>query len=302
MKKLFAVKQGRLGWLKALWRQPAVRHLYAQARRHHAAGRRQVAIFAFEHIGQSIELEGVYELAELETFFAWAAATSPHSFRDATALDIGANIGNHSLFFSDYFAQVVSFEPSAQTYRLLEFNASLVRNVRCHNFGLSDADGEASFAVHGANRGSNRIVATHEEASERIQLRRLDGIAGLDGDIKLVKIDVEGHEPAVLRGAEALLRRHQPIVMFELGPEEFALGVPPAITILNGYGYRRFATIRRYPRLGPRWPIRLRIVMDALLGAIVGEEMRVAVEAELSPDFYHMVVAVPDWFEAPKSP
>ena len=301
MKKLFSMKHGRFGWLRALWRQPAVRYLYSQARRHREAGRRQVAIFAFEHIGQSIELEGVYELAELETFFAWVAAASPDSFRGATALDIGANIGNHSLFFSDYFASVVSFEPSASTYRLLEYNASLVSNVRCHNFGLSDADGEASFAVYGSNRGTNRIVATKEEASERIQLCRLDGIVGLGGDIKLVKIDVEGHEPAVLRGAEALLRRHQPIVLFELGPAEFAHGVPPSINILKGYGYQRFAIIRRYPRLGPRWPIRLRIIVDAFLGAIVGEEMRVVVEEELSPDFYHMVVAIPDWFEVPKS-
>jgi FkbM family methyltransferase len=301
MKKLFSMKHGRLGWLKALWRQPAVRYLYAQARRHREAGRRQVAIFAFEHIGQSIELDGVYELAELEALFAWTEASSPAAFKQAIALDIGANIGNHSLFFSDYFARVISFEPSVQTFRLLEYNASLVSNVSCHNFGLSDADGEAHFSVQGSNRGANQISPTAEGAGERVRLRRLDGVEGIEGDIKLIKIDVEGHEPAVLRGAEGLIRRHQPIVVFELGPQEFAQGAPPAIVILKGYGYRRFATIRRYPRLGPRWPVRLRIVVDAFLRAIVGEEMRVAVEEELTPDFYHMVVAIPDWFETPKS-
>jgi FkbM family methyltransferase len=300
MKKLFSMKHGRLGWLKALWRQPAVRYLYSQARRHREAGRRQVAIFAFEHIGQSIELDGVYELAELEALFAWTEATTPGVFKQATALDIGANIGNHSLFFSDYFARVISFEPSAQTFRLLEYNASLVSNVRCHNFGLSDTDSEAHFAIHGSNRGANQISLTAEGAAERVRLRRLDGVEEMEGDIKLIKIDVEGHEPAVLRGAEALIRRHQPIVVFELGPLEFAQGVPSAFGILKGYGYKHFATIRRYPRLGPRWPARLRIVVDAFLRALVGEEMRVVVEEELTPDFYHMVVAIPDWFKSSK--
>ena len=299
MKKLFAIKHGRLGWLKALWRQPAVRHLYAQAGRHRAAGRRQVAIFAFEHIGQMIELEGVYELAELEAFFAWAEATSPGLFKQATALDIGANIGNHSLFFSDYFSRVVSFEPAAQTFRLLEYNASLVGNVVCHNFGLSDADGEAPFTVHGSNRGASQVRATAEGASERVRLRRLDGVENLQGDIKLIKIDVEGHEPAVLRGAEALIRKHQPLVLFELGPHEFVQGLPPSIGILKGYGYKRFATIRRSPHLGPRWPARVRILVAAILRAVVGEEMRVTLVEELPPDFYHMIVAIPDWFETP---
>ena len=134
-----------------------------------------------------------------------------------------------------------------------------------------------------------------------MRLRRLDGVEGIEGDIKLIKIDVEGHEPAVLRGAEVLIRRHQPIIVFELGPREFAQGVPPSVAILKEYGYQRFATIRRYPRLGPRWPVRLRIVVDAFLRTIAGEEMRVAVEEELTPDFYHMVVAIPGWFGTPKS-
>jgi FkbM family methyltransferase len=298
MRKLFSIKHGRLGWLKALWRQPAARYLQGRARAHLAAGRRQVAVFAFEHIGQAIEFDGVYELAELEAFFAWAEAVSPGSFKTATALDIGANIGNHSLFFSDRFASVVSFEPSARTYRLLECNAALVGNVRCHNFGLSDADREAAFAVHEANRGANRIAADGQVAAETVRLRRLDDVAGLPGEIKLVKMDVEGHEAAVLRGAEALLRRHRPVVMFELGPQEFGPGGPPAVSLLKSYGYRRFATVRRYPRLGSGWPIRLRIVAEAFLRALVGEEMRVVLEDELSPDFYHMVIAIPDWLEA----
>ena len=302
MKKLFSIKHGRLGWLRALWRQPAVRYLQSRAGQHLGAGRRQVAIFAFEHIGQSIELDGVYELAELEALFAWTKASSPVAFKQAIALDIGANIGNHSLFFSDFFARVISFEPSSQTFRLLEYNAALVSNVRCHNFGLSDADGEANFAIHPSNRGANQISTTVEAGGERVRLRRLDGVEGLEGDIKLIKIDVEGHEPAVLRGAEALIRRHQPIIVFELGPQEFSQGVPPSIRILKGFGYQRFATIRRYPCLGPRWPVRLRIVVDALMRAVVGEEMRVVVEEEMIPDFYHMVVAIPDWIEAPKSP
>jgi hypothetical protein len=58
MKKIFPIKKGRLGWLKAPWRQPVVRYMQAPSRRHLGIGRRQVVIFAFEHIGHSIERDG----------------------------------------------------------------------------------------------------------------------------------------------------------------------------------------------------------------------------------------------------
>jgi FkbM family methyltransferase len=299
--KLYSLKQGRFSWLKELWRQLAKRYMHYQAIRHRRASRRQVAIFAFEHVGQAIEFDGVYELGELEALFAWAEVVAPGSFKNATALDIGANIGNHSLFFSDYFAKVESFEPSFQAFRLLEYNASLVGNIRCHNFGLSDAEGKAGLFVHDSNRGASRIVTMGESISERIRLIRLDDVAGLDGDIKLVKIDVEGHEASVLLGAEKLIRQHQPIVIFELGPDEFVYGRPQSVEILKGYGYRHFATIQLHPRLGPCWPKRLRVIIESCWRYLVGKEMSVVLEDDLRPDFYHMVVAIPEWVQLPAS-
>ena len=57
---------------------------------------RQLVIFPFDHIGHSIMLKRVYGLDDLEIFFEWLSRIKPEIFR-GTAVDIGANIGNHSL-------------------------------------------------------------------------------------------------------------------------------------------------------------------------------------------------------------
>ena len=80
-----------------------------------------MAIFSFDHIGHKINLDGVYERNELDFLFEWLATHSPDVF-NGTAIDIGANIGNHSLYLSNYFEKVVSFEPHPRTFKLLEIN------------------------------------------------------------------------------------------------------------------------------------------------------------------------------------
>ena len=64
---------------------------------------------------------------------------------NSTMLDIGANIGNHSLFFSNYFAKCISFEPNPRTFSVLEINSRLVENIIPMNIGLSDKKGEVEL-------------------------------------------------------------------------------------------------------------------------------------------------------------
>ena len=143
-------------------------------------------------------------------------------FAQKAAIDIGANIGNHSLFLASRFKRVIGFEPGSVANHLLLANRLLnnIANVEPHQIGLSDQDKQASLIPKEANNiGSKTVAAGVAGAfSERIELRRgdevLEGIASLE-PIGLVKIDVEGHETEALRGLEATVRKHQPIILFE---------------------------------------------------------------------------------------
>lgn len=86
----------------------------------------QLACFAFDTISVSIHLDGQYERFDLELLAreVLLRLNSAHQ-----ALDIGANIGKHSVFFARFFKRVVSFEPHPRTFKLLDVNAELAEGV-----------------------------------------------------------------------------------------------------------------------------------------------------------------------------
>ncbi len=121
-------------------------------------------------------------------------------------LDIGANIGSYSLWAASLGAavRVEAFEPDAELCNRLRFNLEtnrLLDRVRVHNLALGSQRG-AMFLERGEiNRGQNRVVETAVEGAEEIRVETLTEFlreAGIDR-ITALKIDVEGHEVAVLK-------------------------------------------------------------------------------------------------------
>lgn len=141
-----------------------------------------------------------------------------------TILDIGANIGCTTLLFSAMASSVHAFEPSTSTFGYLRRNvaASGRTNVQLHNLGLGDAPMHSTLTFAASNR-SGGFVSQQTQASsghvvESIEVAVLDTLAESQGiaDVDLVKIDVEGFEAHVLRGATRLLEQSRPVVMLEL--------------------------------------------------------------------------------------
>lgn len=83
-----------------------------------------LAVFSRDHVGIRVQVDGLYEKPYLEFFIEWLKFNF-----SGLALDVGANIGNHSVFFSKYFQKVMSFEPNPSTYHLLSYNATLGKNI-----------------------------------------------------------------------------------------------------------------------------------------------------------------------------
>lgn len=119
-------------------------------------------------------------------------------------LDIGANIGSYSILAAATGSSVTSIEPIPSTFSHLRANVALNgfgENIRCHNIGLSDIDAVLRFT---ASMGTVNHVLGDSESGPWVEVpvRRLDTLLKGHKIPVLIKLDVEGHEFPVLRGAE----------------------------------------------------------------------------------------------------
>lgn len=268
-------------------------------KQHINAGLKQIAVFSFDRIGLDIAYFGVYEKKELDCFFSWLAFLAK-DFKNTAALDIGANIGNHSLYFSDHFKQVYAFEPNARTYDLLNFNAGLVNNIKTFNYGLSNTACTAELSTEAKNIGASKItttsiVQTDAQSKQSIDLKVLDQLDITDFPIKLIKIDVEGHEFEVLSGAKEVIAKHQPIVLFEQLIQEFMDGETPTISLLKSYGYQHFAIGEFGPKASRYWPKFMRKLIQKVMVLAMGKQSAIHLTPTFETKSYPFIIAIPSW-------
>jgi FkbM family methyltransferase len=294
---LFQKDYGRMSLVSAIdsvEKAAAKRRLLGLARVHLAHPRRQLAMFAFDAMGVNINEDGVYELHELDAVFDWLKTLRAIA-SESVALDLGANIGNHSLYFSDYFERVHCFEPNKRTFKVLALNAELASNVICYNYGLSDRDGVAYLSIDKAALGSSSIVASRSENSEPIEIRRLDGVVSDKEKVRLIKVDVEGHENEALTGAREIIAAWNPIIMFEQHPQDIFGGTSKTIELLRGYGYSKFAVLEREPRV-PEWVPRVLVpVAYFAMKLMLPTKTLLRITSSFHPKFYALILALPEW-------
>ena len=172
-----------------------------------AANQPQMVIFSSDLIGQGINMYGYWEFEELEVLAQWLKA---NGHIGGAMLDVGANIGNHSIFMSPYFDAVHAIEPNPKSYAVLVLNSSLAQNIHCHQVAASDTNGTLRFEQEAGNIGGTYVLpAGRQSTGKSMQLpcRRLDEELADVRDIRFVKIDVEGHEHAAIRGMKGILDR-----------------------------------------------------------------------------------------------
>lgn len=171
-------------------------------------------------------------------------------------IDIGANIGNHSVALAPLFRRVEAVEPHPVLFRVLEANMlhNRLAHVSCHNFGLGKSDGtgtlEESPDEHSISRVAERSVLppetfglSEEQFGNRyaIQLKSAyDFVANYADQLSgaFIKIDVEGMEQEIIESLEPLLRKYRPLVGFEL----FTKAQPDLVNIAGSIpGYELYA-------------------------------------------------------------
>ena len=135
-----------------------------------------------------------------------------------TALDIGANIGYYSLKLSQVVeprGTVHAFEPDPTNLEILRRNIGLnsLSNVKVHGFALANFEGPAWLYRSKQNTGDYALSPRSGPAEVPVQVicRRLDSLSEeISEPPSILKIDVQGFEPAVLEGAQRSLNEWQP--------------------------------------------------------------------------------------------
>lgn len=186
-----------------------------------------------------------YRLAEPEL-----ARLDDFAPRGGTAVDVGAWWGPWTYWLARRASEVAVIEPIPALARFLARQAP--GNATVHNLALSDAAGEAQLwvPVGGAGsegRSSLRAPSGVDSVPINVRTVRLDDL-GLR-DLRFAKIDVEGHEQAVLRGAEQTIARDRPTLLIEI-EQQPDRSVHEVFADLAGLGYAgRFLQGGRWRRL-----------------------------------------------------
>ena len=171
-------------------------------------------------------------------------------------VDIGAHVGQYTLLASKKVGptgHVHSFEPHPRNFEALSHNVRLngFTNISLHNAALADSATECQLFVNvedvgSKNKGTHslrRQKGWQRSATIPISTVRLDDVLGDLTRLDALKLDVEGAELLVLRGAEQLLARFKPIIAFESAEESvasFGHSTTDAKRFLEERGYRLF--------------------------------------------------------------
>lgn len=144
-----------------------------------------------------------------------------------TVVDVGAHVGYFTALAGRLVGPrglVIAFEPDPRNYELLLANVwrNGLTNVVCFPWAVADQPGFLSLYLADRNTGDHRVYATEEERpSVLVRAVALDTLAVLRPPVDVLKIDVQGAEEAVVRGAEALLTGSPEIlVVAEFAPDE----------------------------------------------------------------------------------
>jgi FkbM family methyltransferase len=167
------------------------------------------------------------------------------------AIDAGANDGVYTHAFASTGATVEAFEPQPACAAVLEGYARRHPSVRVHAVALGSAEGDAQLYV--PLRGRTPVTGhaslsetTRERMIHDVPMRTLDAYAF--DRVGVIKIDVEGHETGVIRGARQTILANRPRMLVEIEQRHLKVPIAEVFREVTELGYEgRFI----HPELGP---------------------------------------------------
>lgn len=166
-----------------------------------------------KHIDPSIIAE--LELTNEDFYESWMLTNIQQLPRmDGIWIDVGAHVGNHTVFFSNHCDcdEVWSYEPSKVAFSVLKENVNNNpgRTVRLFNCAVGSKKGFAHFKEEHNEPGKSAVVVKRGRGTTTVEI-----LGDISAKVALIKIDVEGFEFEVLKGAMAVIERDLPELFVE---------------------------------------------------------------------------------------
>lgn len=175
----------------------------------------------------------------------WNKGLIQNTIQNKAVLDIGSNIGNHTLYFLNMcnVSKAYCFEPIENTYSILKKNIE-INNLKEKTVLMNVAIGahNSRGAISFFDKNNIGSTAIEEDASGDIKIVSIDELK-IQDRIALIKIDVEGFELEVIKGSVATIKKFKPFIMIELR-HQYKQEIE---NILQSLGYE-CSTINRDPR------------------------------------------------------
>jgi FkbM family methyltransferase len=164
---------------------------------------------------------------------------------DKDAIDVGANKGIYSYLLAQLVQHVYAFEPNPKIFRILKKH--LPENARAYDVALSDKNGDGELLVpksvkndrysnQGASLSTVKVSGPHRKVD--VKERTLDSYEF--NNIGFIKIDVEGFESTVLKGAVNTIKQNMPTLLIELEERHTGRPVVELVHEVENYGYKAF--------------------------------------------------------------
>lgn len=166
-----------------------------------------------------------------------------HIVPGTTVIDVGAFNGDHAIAYARKAGLVWAFEPQLPAFLCLCTNVfmGMHGNVRPERVALGDDVGTVRFADWTGSLDNFGARTTVADGIDVVRLARLDDHpAAESGRVSYMKLDCEGHEMRVLRGAAALIERDKPAMLVEINDgmqRKSGSSEEELLTYLRGLGY-----------------------------------------------------------------
>jgi FkbM family methyltransferase len=181
-------------------------------------------IFGFkdDEISKEIKINGIYEK---DLYFVLQKFLEIN--KNAVCLDVGANIGNHTLTMGQYAKKVYAFEPVPEIFEVLSKNINenkLNKKVKLCNFGLSNNDQILEIAIErSGNIGRSGIVNSGVQSRDsKYEIQQIQVKTGDEtvqkysiNRVDFIKMDIEGHETEAILGLKETIQKFRPVMCIE---------------------------------------------------------------------------------------
>jgi FkbM family methyltransferase len=159
-------------------------------------------------VSQSIAMFGEYSFNEIRVMSRYLNAESLY-------VDVGTNIGYHAMSVSQHIGcPVIGFEPHPSHFAVAAYNTQN-KNIKLFNAAVSNKAGTLIIDDFDPNEIGNYGEVHIESKGVEVPAIKLDEVQDLKTICTVIKIDVEGNELNVLKGASRTIKKHRPVIFFE---------------------------------------------------------------------------------------